>query len=489
MMSLEEFSKNAKIIIDWSVDFFKNLRSLPVKAKTNYGDLRLEIPLSPPQNSESFEDIWKDFCEKIIPKVNHWQHPKFFAYFPMNSSYPSILGDLAASIINTQAMGWELSPAATELEEIVLSWLQQEMRLPIHVRGVIHDTASTSTLCALMAARDRATDWKLLDTGWLEKNRPLILYCSAHAHSSVEKSHFMLGLGKDHIRKIPVDQNFSMISSELEKQIEIDLSNKCIPYAIVGAFGTTSTAAVDPMVELSRIALKYKIWLHVDAAYSGPTLLLKDFQEKYQIRNWDFDSLVLNPHKWMLTGFDCSILYVKNPLEYQKSFKVEPPYLKNLDVSKTKLDPDEMPTEYRHWTPALGRRFRALKLWFVMRSYGMEGIRKFLRSHLKMAKKFTEKMETLPEVKIVAPVDFALVCFRYQSSALSAIQLNEINQQWLMHINANGLYLSPTIIGSDYVLRFSIGSTHCEDRDIEESFEIIRKTLIKLLVTHGKNSP
>jgi aromatic-L-amino-acid decarboxylase len=489
MMPLEDFRKNAKTIIDWSVEFFQKLKTLPVKSKTYNGELRLELPLSAPQKAEEFEAIWKDFCEKIIPKVNHWQHPKFFAYFPMTSSYPSILADMATSIINTQAMSWELSPAATELEEIVLSWLQQEMRLPIELRGVIHDTASTSTLCALMAARDRATSWQMLQSGWMEQKKPLILYASSEAHSSIEKTHFMLGLGKDHFRKIPVDKNFSMDIVELEKQITSDVQKGFIPYAIVGCFGTTSTAAVDPLVAIGEIAKKFKIWFHVDGAYSGPTLLLKDFQEKFQSRNWNFDSFVLNPHKWMLTGFDCSILYVKNPVEYQKSFKVEPPYLKLLgSVDDTKEE--EAPTEFRHWSPALGRRFRALKLWFVIRSFGVDGIRNFLRSHLKMAQNFSQKIQTLPEVQIMAPVVFGLVCFRYQSAALNSSELNDFNQQWLLHINANGLYLSPTVLqGGVYVIRFSIGSTFCQDSDIEEAFEVIRKTLIKLLATHRKISP
>lgn len=480
MMTLENFKRQAQIVLDWSVDFYQRLRSLPVKAKTHYGELRVELPLNAPKEGEEFAAIWKDFCEKVVPRVNHWQHPKFFGYFPMNSSYPSVLADMAISTLNTQAMSWELSPAATELEEVVLSWIQQEMRLPVEMRGVIQDTASTSTLCALMAARDRATKGMTLSKGLSAFGSSLILYCSQEAHSSVEKAHNMLGLGRDNVREIPVDEYHAIKIDELQSQIEQDLKAGHTPYALVGCYGTTSTAAVDPIARLSEVAKQYHLWFHVDAAYAGPTLMLPEFQETFQVRNWQFDSLVFNPHKWMLTGFDCSILYVKDYLHYQESFQIQRAYLQTSGEDLE--DPSERPTEYRHWTPALGRRFRSLKLWFVMRTYGMEGLRKYWRDQLQMAKRVAEQLEQLPEVKVIHPIHFGLVCFSYQSPSLTVQQLSEFNDAWLKTINENGPYLSGTkVAGMGSVLRMAIGSTFCTHQDVEETVVVIKKSLMKLV--------
>ena len=478
-MKVEDFRTYAHQIVDWSYDFFKNLRNLPVKSKSQYGDLRIELPLIPPQQGEAFEDIWSDFCTKIVPRVNHWQHPYFFAYFPMNSSFPSLLADMATSVLNTQAMSWEMSPAATELEETVLSWIQQEMRLPVAVRGVIHDTASTSTLCALMAARDRATGYKMWQEGFNVTNKNLILYTSQEAHSSNEKAHLMLGLGLKNIRKISVDAQGSMSVSHLRQSIQEDLSAGNLPYALVGCFGTTGIGAIDPLRELSEIAQEFKLWFHIDAAYGGPTLLLKEFQEKYRVRHWNFDSFVFNPHKWMLTGFDCSVLYVKNSLEYQRTFQMTPaPYLNDGDA----LDND-MPTQYRNWGPALGRRFRALKLWFVLRSYGMEGIQKYLKSHLKMAQHFASQLKLMDHIQVENTIHFSLVCFRFapKDNDRSLEDINLFNQRWLQSINGAGLYLSPTVIeGNVFVLRFAVGSTFCEMRDIDHALQVIKNTFLEL---------
>jgi aromatic-L-amino-acid decarboxylase len=475
-MKLEHFRQYAHEVVDWSFSFFQNLRKLPVKTKSKYGDLRVELPLSPPQRGESFEDIWKDFCEKIVPRVNHWQHPHFFAYFPMNNSYPSILADLAASVLNTQAMSWELSPAATELEETVLSWIQQEMRLPIHVRGVIHDTASTSTLCALMAARDRATNHQLWEEGFQVSTPALILYCSEEAHSSIEKAHLMLGLGRKQIRKIKLANDGGLCVSTLKQTIDADIKQGFKPYAIVGCYGTTGSGHIDPIKELGEVAKEYGVWFHVDAAYGGPTLLLREFQERFLVRHWQFDSFVFNPHKWMLTGFDCSVMYVANPQEYQASFQVNPSYLKNLN----EVD-DETPTEFRHWGPALGRRFRALKLWFVLRSYGMEGIHKHLRGHLNMAKHFAQEIKKLPEIEITNELHFSLVCFRWTGE-----KENQFNQAWLKQINDDGLYLSHNVDGEGhFVLRFAVGSTFCTMEDINHAARIIHEAFLKLRNNQG----
>ncbi|MGB9893976.1 MAG: pyridoxal phosphate-dependent decarboxylase family protein, partial [Candidatus Saccharicenans sp.] len=363
-MNKEKFKKYGYELIDWIADYLENSEQYPVKSTVKPGEIKTQLPTSPPLHPEEMEVILEDFKKIILPGLTHWQHPGWFAYFPSNNSPASILGELLSAGLGTQGMVWQTSPACTELEEVVLDWLRQMIGLPEGYAGVIQDTASTATLCALLAAREKATEYKINDFGFSERLR---VYASEEAHSSVEKGVKIAGFGRKNLVYIATDDELAMIPGELEKAIQNDLKSGLKPACVVATVGTTSSGAVDPLKPIGEICQQYGIWLHVDAAYAGTAAILPE--KRWALEGAEYsDSLVFNPHKWMLTNFDCSAFFIKEPELLTRTFEIHPEYLKT--------GVDAIVKNFRDWGIQLGRRFRALKLWFVVRDYGVEGLKK-----------------------------------------------------------------------------------------------------------------
>jgi len=463
-----KFREYAHLFVDWMADYLEHVAHLPVKSRANPGDIISRIPAVPPDNAEDMKKIFSDFKDDILPGITHWQSPNFFAYFPANSSYPSVLAEMLTATLGAQCMVWDTSPAAAELEEAVLNWLKQMTGIPEYFHGVIQDTASTATLVALLSARERFTDFAINSRGFDASDYRI--YCSNETHSSIEKGVKIAGFGQQNLVKIKVDDQFRMDTTALEETIQHDLAAGMKPICIVATLGTTGSTAIDPLAKIFHIAAKYNIWLHVDAAYAGTALLLDEY--KWMIRGIDrADSFVFNPHKWMFTNFDCSAYFVKDKELLIKTFSVNPEYLKTKSAGKV--------NDYRDWGIPLGRRFRALKLWFVIRSFGVNGLIEKIRYHISLAQKFESWINSDGHFEMVTPRTLNLVCFRYKPSELkdTAI-LNKINEQLLHELNATGLiYLSHTKLGEIYTLRMVTGQTHVTENHIVKAWELIKKTV------------
>ncbi|MDA0196012.1 MAG: aminotransferase class I/II-fold pyridoxal phosphate-dependent enzyme [Bacteroidetes bacterium] len=466
-MDGNEFRKQAHHLIDWIADYIEQIEWYPVKSQVNPGEILKALPDIPPEAPEAFEAIFKDFEKIIVPGISHWQSPKFHAYFPANSSYPSVLGEMLTAALGAQCMMWETSPAATELEEKVLGWLKMSMGIPVGFSGVIQDTASTATLCALITAREKSTEYAINEEGF--NSRSFRVYCSTETHASIEKAVRISGIGKSNLVKTKVDSHLRLDVEALEKAINEDIGNGLIPLCIVATLGTTGTCAIDPLKKIADVSSKYGIWLHVDAAFAGTALLLDEYQwmaEGIELA----DSFVFNPHKWMLTNFDCSAYFVKDKEALVKTFELIPEYLKSQTAVKV--------NNYKDWGIQLGRRFRALKLWFVIRSFGLEGIRKKLREHIELATQFEFWVEKSKDFELMIPRSLSIVCFRYNPlSSGSTRDLNRLNQQLLENLNLSGqIYLSHTTVNDNYCIRMVIGQTNIEAGHIRESWELILET-------------
>lgn len=462
-MSSDEFRKFGYHIVDWIADYFDNVEKFKVVPGLAPGEIKSKIPPTPPDKSETMAAIFRDFEKIILPGITHWQHPGWFAYFPANNSPASILGELLSAGLGVQSMVWQTSPAAEELEEVVLDWLRQMLGLPDGMVGVIQDTASTATLCALIAAREKATDFQVNETGGPGR---LVVYASREAHSSVEKGVKVAGIGRKNLRLIPVDEKFSLMPDELERKITEDKKAGFIPACVVATIGTTSSGAVDPLRAIGEICQKHNIWLHVDAAYAGTAAVLP---EKRWILDGaeHVDSFVFNPHKWMLTNFDCSAFFIRDHKHLVRSFEIHPEYLKT--------GVDAVVRNYRDWGIQLGRRFRALKLWFVIRNYGVQGIRDIVREHIRLAQMFKVFLEQDGRFEIAAPVDFSLVCFRLKSSG-SLAEKNELNKKFHQEINAPGkIFLTHTMLNGEYTIRLVVGQRTTEERHVKQACDIILK--------------
>ena len=465
MESPESFRQEAHKIVDWIADYYNNIEKYPVKAACKPGSIFNAIPGDAPEEPQGMQDIFNDFEKIIMPGMTHWQSPGFFAYFPANSSFPSILAEFLSSALGAQCMKWETSPAATELEEAVMVWLRKMTGLPDIFEGVIQDTASTSTLCAILTAREHITGFDVNNRGMIEQ-RVMRVYCSSEAHSSVEKAVKIAGIGKDNLVKIGLDDAFSMKPELLEKSIVNDLEKGFVPVCVVAALGTTGSTAVDPLPEIAAICARYKIWLHVDAAFAGSALLLPEF--RWMIRGIEqADSFVFNPHKWLFTNFDCSAYFVKNSETLINTFKLIPEYL------KTQIP--EHVNDYSNWGIQLGRRFRALKLWFVIRSFGVKGLREKLRKHLAIAAELKTWIDSHPDFEILAPVLFNLVCFRFHPAGIDDPELlNRMNEKLLMTINGTGsMYITHTKLNGMYTLRMVTAQTHLEPDHVKMAWNLI----------------
>jgi aromatic-L-amino-acid/L-tryptophan decarboxylase len=471
-MDLNEFNKFAHEIVDWITDYYRNIEDLPVKSPANPGDIIRNLPPAPPAAGEKMDDILSDFNKLIMPGITHWQSPDFFAYFPANSSYPSLLAEFLTAAIGAQCMSWETSPAATELEEQMMNWLRGMIGLPQNWTGVIQDTASTSTLAAFICARERATTWMINDEGF-PAGRKFRIYCSSEAHSSIEKGAKIAGIGSRNVVRIAVDSSLAMIPEELDKQIRSDLSQGWVPLCIVAAIGTTGTTAIDPLLPIAKIAEQYKIWLHIDAAFAGTALLLPEY--RWMIDGIELaDSFVFNPHKWMFTNFDCSAYFVRDKESLVRTFEILPEYLKTASGNRV--------NNYRDWGIPLGRRFRALKLWFVIRSFGVEGLQERIRKHISMAEWLEAQVRQHPDFELMAPRSLNLVCFRYNPAAIPINgQLDKLNMDIKEALNADGsIYLTHTKVNGSVTLRMVIAQTDVSQHHVEQAWQKIITTAASL---------
>ncbi|MGD0514809.1 MAG: pyridoxal-dependent decarboxylase [Terriglobales bacterium] len=459
-MTPEEFRKHGHAVVDWIADYYARIESYPVLSRAEPGQVRASLPGTPPSKGESFDAILGDIEKLILPGITHWQSPNFFAFFPANASGPAILGDLLSSGLGVQGMLWATSPACTELETHVLDWLVAMLDLPRKFLstdtggGVIQDTASSASLCALLGARERATNFASNKRGCDGK---LVAYTSSQAHSSIEKDVQIAGLGLNNLRLIEVDQNFAMRPDALARQIEQDRQAGLLPCFVCATIGTTSSNAIDPLPEIGRICRENNLWFHVDAAMSGTAALCPEFRYTHDGVALA-DSYTFNPHKWMFTNFDCNCFYVADRKALIQTLSVLPEYLRNKATESGAV------FDYRDWQIPLGRRFRALKLWFVIRHYGIEGLQYHIRRHVELAQQFAGWVKNDDRFELAAPAPLNLVCFRHKGG-------DERNQKLMDRLNRSGdLYLTHTRLNDRLTLRFCVGQTNTMERHVERAW-------------------
>jgi aromatic-L-amino-acid decarboxylase len=473
MIDSEAFRRYAHQFVDWMADYLEQVEKSPVKSQVKPRSIYDKLPEHPPIKGESIDDIMADFQNILMPGMTHWQSPNFFAYFPANSSYPSILAEMLTATIGAQCMVWETSPAAAELEEKVMNWLKQMTGLPHQMDGVIQDTASTATLCAIITAREKISDFRINDQGFRDYI-DLRAYCSTETHSSIEKDMKIAGLGRKNLIKVPVDNVFRMNTQALEEAIKKDIEAGKKPFCVIATIGTTGSTAVDPIREIGQICRRYNLWLHIDAALAGTALVLPEF--RWMIEGIEYaDSFVFNPHKWMFTNFDCSAYFVKDKELLIRTFEILPEYLKTRSRG--------LVNDYRDWGIALGRRFRALKLWFVIRNFGVEGLQDKIRNHTELAKKLGNTIALEDDFELMVPVLLNTVCFRYNpKNILDESELNNINEKLLNALNLSGkIYVSHTKLNGKYTIRMVTSQTNVEQRHVDYAWELIKHTAHSIL--------
>jgi aromatic-L-amino-acid decarboxylase len=464
-MPTPEIRDAARSVADWIAEYLDGVGDYPVLARVSPGEIRHGLPESLPEQGEPFQAMFEDFQNLILPGVTHWNHPAFFAYFSITGSAPGVLGEMLASALNVNAMVWRSSPAATELEERALAWLRDLLGLPPVFDGTINDTASSSSLYALAAAREA----KLPEAraGGLVGAPRARFYTSDQAHSSIEKAVITLGFGRDGTRKIPSDDSFRMQPGELSRAIREDREAGIRPLGVVATIGTTSTTSVDPVAEIAETCQKHDLWLHVDAAYGGPAASVPEFRPLFS--GWErADSIVVNPHKWLFTPIDCSVLYVRDPDQLKRAFSLTPDYLatSESEVARNLMD----------YGVALGRRFRALKLWFVMRYFGAQGIRERIRHHIEMARELAAWVDEAPAWTRVAPVPFSTVVLRYTPSGVTEDKQDRVNQAIMDRVNASGeAFISHTVLNGRVCLRVAVGNLRTERTHLERCWELLNE--------------
>ncbi len=467
-MDTKEFRTRAHELVDWMADYLDHIRDYPVKSQSKPGEIINALPHYPPASGESFDAIFSDFKSVIVPGVTHWQHPSFFGYFPANSSAPSILAEMLTATLAAQCMIWQTSPSAAELEERVMEWLRDMIGLPRDFEGVIQDTASTATLCSILTSREKYTNYAVNERG-LDSSHRFVVYCSSETHSSIDKAVKIAGLGKERLHKVAVDDTFAMDPKKLERAIEGDLAHGLTPLCVVATIGTTGSTAIDPLKAIGEICRRHKVWLHVDAAFAGTALILPEMRwmsEGVELA----DTFVFNPHKWMMTNFDCTAYFVKDREALIRTFEILPEYLKTPEKERV--------NNYRDWGVPLGRRFRALKLWFVIRSYGVEGLQKIIRNHIAMATRLEKTIRDTHDFEILAPLSTNLVCFRYHPQGVDDLpKLNDLNERLENQLNASGkLFLTHTKLHGAYTLRMVIGQTNVTQTDVNSAWALIQST-------------
>lgn len=468
-MTSEEFRRAADRLAEWIADYRANVEKFPVKSQVKPGEVVAKLPEHPPASGENFEQVLRDVDQILVPGVTHWQSPNFYAFFPANASEPSLLGDMLSSAFGVQGMLWETSPACTELEIVMMDWLAEMQELPAQFRssgaggGVIQDSASSASLCAILSARERATNCKFNEEG---SRQTLTAYTSTHAHSSIEKDIKIAGIGSKNLRTIEVDANFAMRPDLLAQAIERDKAAGHLPFFVCATVGTTSTLAIDPLPAIGDICKKHDLWLHVDAAMAGTAAICPEF--RYINNGLELaDSYVFDAHKWLFTNFDCSCYFVADRKSLINALSITPEYLRNAASESGEV------IDYRDWHVPLGRRFRALKLWFVIRHYGVEGLRHHIRRHVELTDWLAQQIKADHRFEIVAPVSLDLVCFRLKGT-------DEANQQLNARLHKSGkIYLSHTKLNGKYVLRLCIGQTHTEKVHVEKAWRLIQEEVAK----------
>ncbi|CAM3862327.1 MULTISPECIES: DOPA decarboxylase [Pseudomonas] len=468
-MSPEEFRKHGHQLIDLIADYRQGVGELPVMAQVEPGYLKAALPTSAPAQGEPFEQILKDVDQLVMPGLSHWQHPDFFGYFPSNGTLSSVLGDFLSTGLGVLGLSWQSSPALSELEETTVDWLRQMVGLSDQWSGVIQDTASTSTLVALISARERSSDYALAKGGLQGQGKPLMIYTSAQAHSSVDKAALLAGFGKDNIRYIETDEHFAMRPQALAAAIEEDLANGLQPCAVVATTGTTTTTALDPLQPIGEIARQFGLWLHVDSAMAGSAMILPECRWM-----WDgieqADSIVVNAHKWLGVAFDCSLYFVRDPQHLIRVMSTNPSYLQSAVDSKVK--------NLRDWGIPLGRRFRALKLWFMLRSEGIENLQQRLRRDLDNAQWLAEQVRNAQGWELLAPVQLQTLCIRHRGDGLEGEALDAHTRRWADRLNASGVaYVTPATLNGRWMVRVSVGALPTEREHVAELWRNLQQVV------------
>ncbi len=467
-MPKEDFRKYGHEIVDWIADYFEQMEEMPVLSQNEPNELKNALPTSAPIQGEDFSDVLKDVDKLILPAVTHWNHPNFHGLFSTSTSSVGVFGEMLTAAFDQKAMLWRTSPASTELEPVVLDWLRKMMNLPEDFHGIIYDTASVSTLHAIAMAREKL-NLDIRKKGMSGRtDLPLLrIYCSEQTHSSIDKAVLLLGLGTDSIVKIPTNERFEIDTEKLREAIQDDFSSGFKPFCCVATIGTTSTTAVDDVERIAEICGRNGIFLHVDMAYAGSAMILPELQ--FHLKGIEkADSIVTNPHKWFFTPFDLSVLYVKDLDLLKQTFSLVPEYLKVAETVTNQMD----------YGIQLGRRFRSLKLWFVMRYFGQEGLQNRIREHIRLANLFASWVEESEDFELMADVTFALVCFRACPKGVD--DLDELNEKIMNSINASGeAYLSHTKLNGKFTLRLSVGSIRVEERHLRKVWKMVSRKVAK----------
>ena len=471
-MTPEEFRAHAHEMVDWMADYLEGVEQYPVRAQTAPGEIYDKLPAAPPDQPEGMSAIFEDFKRDIIPGMTHWQHPSFFAYFPANSSPPSVLAEMLTATLAAQCMLWQTSPAGTEVETRMMEWLRGMLGLPEAFQGVIQDSATSATLAALLTAREKASGWRgnvdglgALGSGGLK----LTVYVSEEAHSSIEKTMKVAGYGSEQLRKIPTDDELAMDVGALAEAIEADIAAGFTPACITACVGGTGTGACDDIAEIGEVCRKHDIWLHVDAAWAGTALILPEC--RHLIDGIETaDSFVFNPHKWMFTNFDCTAFFVRDAQALERTLSLVPTYLQSRETGHV--------IDYQNWSVPLGRRFRALKLWFVIRAYGVSGLQAMIRSHIEMTRELCHEVAEEPDFEILSPLRLALFSFRYRPAGTDDEgALDTLNLKLLEAINDSGkAYLTQNRVRSRFAIRFTIGQTGTRKHHVDAAWQLIKDT-------------
>lgn len=473
-LSSDELVSQGRVILDWIAAYLDHPEKYPVLSNVRPGDIRRSLPVSPPSTAESIETILRDFESKIIPGITHWNHPAFFAYFACSASIPGILAEMLTATLDVKAMLWKASPAATELEQVATDWLRQMLGLHDGWFGITTDTASIATMLALAAAREARPELEIRERGMAGRTDlpRLRVYASTQAHSSVDKGALALGIGLENVVKIDTDDAFRMQPASLAAAIAADRANGHLPLACVATVGTTSTSSIDPVPAIAAICRREQIWLHVDGAYGGTLAVVPEYRHILDGVE-DADSLVVNPHKWLFAPFDCSALFVKRPEILKRAFSLVPEYLVTREQ-------DEV-VNYMDYGVQLGRRFRALKLWMVIRAFGTDGLAERLREHCALARTFAGWVEASDDWTVTAPVPFSLVCFRHTPTGMSDAECDARNEAIMHAVNETGdVFLSHTKLHGRYTLRLAIGNIRTEEQHVALAWQRLNEAAASL---------